>query len=118
MADSHRPKDSNTYRRPKGVIGGPCLNCGGSQPEHVGKTCAEVTAASHERMRHLSEVAVLEGRLNTTKALLRTMIASAQVYVDGDGIVLAYKIKTGALHKLIGQLDIPIPVNLPEVPNG
>lgn len=110
-----RTPETNHYRRPKGVLGGPCLNCGGSQLEHAGKTCSEVTAASHERMRHLSEVAVLEGRLNTAKALLRTMIASAEVYVDGEGIVLAYKIKTGALHKLIGQLDIPVPVNLPEV---
>lgn len=115
MTGARSSKNQNHYRRPEGILGGPCLNCGGSQPEHAGKTCAEVTAASHERMRHLSEVAVLEGRLNTAKALLRTMIASAEVYVDGEGIVLAYKIKTGALHRLIGQLDIPVPVNLPEV---
>lgn len=27
------PKCSN-YKRPEGVLGGPCLNCGRSQPEH------------------------------------------------------------------------------------
>ena len=25
------------YKRPEGVLGGPCLNCGKSQPEHVKK---------------------------------------------------------------------------------
>jgi hypothetical protein len=43
------------------------------------------------------------------------MISSAQVYVDSEGVVIAYKIKTGALHKLIGHFDISVPVNLPEV---
>lgn len=106
---------TNHYRRPKGILGGPCLNCGGSQPEHVGKTCAEVSAIRAESLRHFSEVAVLEGRLRAVKNLLRTMISSAEVYVDGEGIVVAYKIKTGALHKLIGHFDISVPVNLPEV---
>lgn len=27
----------DNYRRPKGVMGGPCLNCGASQPEHVNR---------------------------------------------------------------------------------
>jgi hypothetical protein len=67
-----------------------------------------------ERTRHLSEEAVLRGTLNTVKDYLTSMIASAQVYVDGEGIVTAYKIKTGALHKVIGQLGLSVPVNLPE----
>jgi len=42
------------------------------------------------------------------------MIASAEVFVDADGTVVAYKINTGALHALIGMLELSIPVNLPE----
>jgi hypothetical protein len=32
------------YTRPKGIMGGPCLHCYGSQPEHVGLTCDQVRA--------------------------------------------------------------------------
>ena len=33
------------YKRPEGVMGGPCLNCGRPQPEHVGRNggCGSVT---------------------------------------------------------------------------
>lgn len=30
------------YTRPEGVIGGSCLHCQGTQPEHVGLTCDQV----------------------------------------------------------------------------
>lgn len=29
------PKACENYSRPQGIMGGPCLNCGRSQPEHV-----------------------------------------------------------------------------------
>jgi hypothetical protein len=41
------------YTRPDGIMGGPCLRCGASQPEHVGKTCAQVKAARCERIHAL-----------------------------------------------------------------
>ncbi len=33
------------YRRPAGVMGGPCLNCGASQPEHVDVPQARCTTS-------------------------------------------------------------------------
>ena len=38
------------YRRPPGIMGGPCEHCGAGQSEHAGKTCAEVNAVMHARM--------------------------------------------------------------------
>lgn len=38
------------YRRPLGVMGGPCLNCGLPQPAHAGKTCDEALI-EHQRKR-------------------------------------------------------------------
>lgn len=35
QAFSTAQKACTDYSRPKGVMGGPCLNCGRSQPEHV-----------------------------------------------------------------------------------
>lgn len=36
VAETLRPRRAcNNYSRPKGFMGGPCLNCGLSQPEHV-----------------------------------------------------------------------------------
>jgi hypothetical protein len=49
------------------------------------------------------------------KELLTVMVHSAKVHVDKDGIITGYQIKTGALHKLAGLLDITMPVNLPEI---
>jgi len=43
------------YTRPKGIMGGPCLICHGSQPEHVGLTCAEVRANRATEMRKAFE---------------------------------------------------------------
>ncbi len=41
------------YTRPEGVMGGPCLNCQGSQPEHVGLTCDEVRANRRKAIRKI-----------------------------------------------------------------
>ena len=46
------------------------------------------------------------------RAALQTMIASAEVYTEGDE-VMGYRIKTGALHRLIGMLGLTIPAGLP-----
>lgn len=35
MKVNKSPRACNNYRRPEGVMGGPCLGCGRSQPEHV-----------------------------------------------------------------------------------
>lgn len=43
---------------------------------------------------------------------LQTMVASAQVYAEGNEIT-GYRIKTGALHRVIGMLGLTVPSNLP-----
>jgi hypothetical protein len=47
------------YTRPDGIMGGPCLRCGGGQPEHVGKTCEQIAAKrkaeAHDLVRRLRE---------------------------------------------------------------
>ena len=45
------------YTRPKGVMGGPCLHCCGSQPEHVGLTCDQVRANRSAALRAAFEKA-------------------------------------------------------------
>ena len=104
----------NEYTRPKGIMGGPCSHCGISQPEHVGLTCKQAKEKRIQAFRQAAERSSHSATINTVKDHLQTMIASAEVYTDGEGIVTAYKIKTGALHKLIGFLDLTVPVNLPE----
>jgi len=32
---ARRPPQCQDYKRPEGVMGGPCLNCGRPQPEHI-----------------------------------------------------------------------------------
>lgn len=105
----------NEYTRPQGVMGGPCSHCGISQPEHVGLTCGQAKSQRSERFRAASERSSHAATLNTIKDHLQTMIASAEVYTDAEGIATAYKIKTGALHKLIGFLSLTVPVNLNRV---
>lgn len=61
-------------------------------------------ATRDDLLRELSEV----------KRQLNTMLASAEVFTDSQGVVIGYKIKTGALHRLVGLLDLTVPVNLPE----
>ena len=102
------------YTRPKGVMGGPCSYCGLSQPEHVGLSCEDAVAKRSLKRLDASERSSHAATMNTVKDHLQTMIASAEVYTDAEGIVTAYKIKTGALHKLIGFLSLTVPVNLPE----
>jgi hypothetical protein len=106
------------YSRPKGVMGGPCLHCGLSQPEHVGLTCTDAKERRGAKLSLTLAKAHHEATLNTVKGHLQTMIHSAEVYVDKDDVVTAYKIKTGALHKLIGFLELTVPVNLPVVNSG
>ncbi len=48
------------------------------------------------------------------KELLTVMVSSAKVHFT-DGIITGYQVKTGALHKLVGLLDIAMPINLPEI---
>lgn len=101
------------YTRPKGIMGGPCSHCGISQPEHVGLSCDEARDKRRASLRAVSERSSSEATLNTVKDCLQCMIASAEVYTDADDVVVAYKIKTGGLHKLIGFLGLTVPVNLP-----
>lgn len=96
-------------------MGGPCSHCGISQPEHVGLSCVDAKARRGERLRQTSERSSHAATINTIKDNLQRMIASAEVYTDAEGVVTAYKIKTGALHRLIGFLELTVPVNLPEV---
>ena len=35
VAERRRAFVCGAYRRPNGVMGGPCVNCGKSQPEHA-----------------------------------------------------------------------------------
>lgn len=104
-----------SYSRPEGVLGGPCLHCQASQPEHVGLTCEEVREHRKKAMRRTFAQARANATLGTIKEHLETMIASAEVYVNAEDVVIGYKIKTGALHKLIGHLGLMVPVNLPVV---
>lgn len=103
------------YTRPKGILGGPCSHCGLSQPEHVGKTCEQAKEVHDLHFKLTAERANHNATMNTVKEHLETMIHSAQVYVDAEDVIVAYKIKTGALHKLIGFLGLTIPANHPVV---
>ncbi len=103
------------YSRPEGVMGGPCLHCQASQPEHRGLTCDEVREHRRKAIRRTFAQAHANATLETIKQHLETMIHSAEVYVDAEDVITAYKIKTGALHKLIGHLGLTIPVNHPVV---
>jgi hypothetical protein len=61
-------KDEVTYyTRPKGIMGGPCLHCQGSQPEHVGLTCQQVRENRRKGIRKLMEKAVPDETLSHTK---------------------------------------------------
>jgi hypothetical protein len=61
-------KEQNTYyTRPKGVMGGPCLHCQGSQPEHVGLTCQQVRENRRKGIRKLMEKAVPDETLTKSK---------------------------------------------------
>lgn len=104
----------STYTRPAGIMGGPCSHCGITQPEHVGLTCDEAKAKRSKRIQNAWERSSNETTSNTVKDYLQQMIVSAEVFTDAEGIVTAYKIKTGALHKLIGFLELSVPVNLPK----
>lgn len=58
--------------------------------------------------------------LGEVRDYLQSMIVGAEVYLDADQVVTAYKIQTGALHHIVGLFtttDRPlfIPVNLPVV---
>jgi hypothetical protein len=55
--------------------------------------------------------AVLSGQ-SPLRDALQTMIASAEVYVERDEVI-GYRIKTGALHRVIGMLGLTVPCNLP-----
>lgn len=46
---------------------------------------------------------------------LQRMIVSAEVYVDVEQTITGYKIKTGALHRLIGLRNLFVPQRLPVV---
>lgn len=109
------PPEPTRYTRPEGVMGGPCLHCQASQPEHRGLTCDEVREHRSKAMRRTFAQAHANATLETIKQYLETMIHSAEVYVDAEDVITAYKIKTGALHKLIGHLGLSIPVNHPVV---
>lgn len=120
MSDVEEVKPTR-YTRPKGVMGGPCLHRFGSQPEHLNLTCDEVRAARSEvikrQLAKAKEKPVSAPTIEQVRELLQTMIVSAEVFVQQEGpeqIITGYKIKTGALHKLIGLLSLHIPVNLPE----
>lgn len=51
-------KSDTYYTRPKGVMGGPCLHCQGSQPEHVGITCAQVRENRRKGIKRMLEKAM------------------------------------------------------------
>lgn len=59
--------------------------------------------------------------LEQLRSHLETMLGSAEVYVDEADTITGYKIKTGALHRIIGFFagrggkGLPIPANLPVV---
>lgn len=53
--------------------------------------------------------------LSQIDELLQTMIISAEVFTDADGSVTGYKIKTGALHKIVGlRTHLFFPQNMKE----
>ena len=52
--------------------------------------------------------------LQKVRESIEIMIASSEVFTDELGVIVGYKIKTGALHHLIGYLDLAVPSNLPE----
>lgn len=53
--------------------------------------------------------------LSQIDELLQTMIVSAEVFTDADGTVTGYKIKTGALHKIVGlRTHLFFPQNMKE----
>ena len=99
IREAMTPTGCDNYSRPKGVMGGPCLNCGAPQPYHVG--------IRREKGRKME--------LKRIKEQLNIMICSAEVYVDADQNITGYKIKTGALHRLIGMLELTVPTGLPIV---
>jgi hypothetical protein len=99
IREAMTPTGCDHYLRPKGVMGGPCINCGAPQPYHVG--------IRREEGRKME--------LKRIKEQLQIMICSAEVYVDADQNIIGYKIKTGALHRLIGMLELTVPIGLPIV---
>jgi len=59
-----------------------------------------------------------ESTLKLIAEQLTIMMMSAHCYVDGDGVVTGYRIKTGAIHRTIGILagaghHVSIPLNMP-----
>jgi len=52
------------------------------------------------------------------RRLLQTMINSAEVFVGEDDTIIGYKIKTGALHKIVGLFaDADDPLTMPASPH-
>jgi hypothetical protein len=68
----------------------------------------------HGRVKIVSPAVETTTELAKVDELLQTMIVSSQVYVEADGTITGYKIKTGALHKLVGlRPNLFFPQNLP-----
>lgn len=71
-------------------------------------------AALADEVRRLRGASETADELTKVDELLQTMIVGAQVYVDAEQTITAYKIKTGALHKLAGLRSVLFfPQNLP-----
>jgi hypothetical protein len=49
---------------------------------------------------------------DTLRNAMQIMVASAEQIVSGEDVI-GYRIKTGALHRIIGLLGLTVPVNLP-----
>lgn len=60
------------YTRPEGVMGGACLHCQGSQPEHVGLTCQQVRENRRKEIRSHMESARSQPPRIVCAALLLT----------------------------------------------
>jgi hypothetical protein len=75
-----------------------------------------------EHVPHGTKVyAIPDPVLEEIRRGLQTMINSAEVFIGNDDTVTAYKIKTGAIHRIIGAFadadeSLTIPANLPAAP--
>lgn len=102
-------KVCNNYRRPEGVMGGPCMNCGRSQPEHAR---ARATIPDERTNRHNRVTSEL------VDVLRKNNIEGVDILVIGEsflvGLALLH-IKLGGDNECIDAMCMGAKARLAEI---
>ncbi len=114
------------YRRPKGIMGGPCLNCGRSQPEHARvfgnpvcqkcghrhpggeDNCPKDNATFQFREYEKAQQMLDATPLQVYRDIFNEITAKAIPFLtapDDPGRILSYIVPCGPIHRAAGKLS-------------